>query len=344
MDLIFVADGNGVLMDINPAGLALLGYDGGEVLIGREPMTALLEDATEADRILAEMADHGFVRDYECTLRTAGGPRVEILLSMTARRQPDGLVTEYEGIAKDITHRKQMLQQLQRADRLASLGQLSAGVAHEINNPLGLILGYTQYLLRNEANGSERLEDLKTIEKQTRNCKKIVEDLLNFARRTGTPKTRVNLSVAMEAVIVVLRKQLELDNIAIDTHYDRSLPDLEGDAEKLKQVFMNLLINARQAINKNGRIAVRIGSDASGAQALVTVTDNGPGIHEAIQEKIFDPFFTTKATGQGTGLGLSVSYGIIADHGGDIQATSDGHTGSEFKVRLPLPPKGEPTE
>ena len=344
MDLIFVADGNGVLMDLNPAGLALLGYDDGEVLIGRKPMTALLEDAAEADRILAEMADHGFVRDYECTLRTAGGARVEILLSMTTRRQPDGLVTEYEGIAKDITHRKQMLQQLQRADRLASLGQLSAGVAHEINNPLGLILGYTQYLLRNEPEGSERLEDLKTIEKQTRNCKKIVEDLLNFARRSGTPKTRVNLSEAMEAVIAVLRKQLELDNIAIHTHYDQSLPDLEGDAEKLKQVFMNLLINARQAIHQNGRIAVRIEPDTDGAQALITVADNGPGIPAAVREKIFDPFFTTKPTGQGTGLGLSVSYGIIADHGGEIMAVSDGRTGSEFKIRLPLPSKGEPTE
>ena len=341
MDLIFVADGNGVLMDINPAGQALLGYDGGRERMGREPMTALLEDATEGDRILSEMATHGFVKDRECTLRTADGARVEILLSMTARRQPDGLVTEYEGIAKDITHRKQMLQQLQRADRLASLGQLSAGVAHEINNPLGLILGYTQFLIRNEPDGSEHLEDLKTIEKQTRNCKKIVEDLLNFARRAETPKTRVELSESMDAVIAVLRKQLELDNIAIHTHYDQSLPALEGDAEKLKQVFMNLLINARQAIHKNGRIEVRVGHDIDGQQALVTVADDGPGIPTAVREKIFDPFFTTKPTGQGTGLGLSVSYGIIADHGGEIQVTSDGRTGSEFTIRLPLPKKGE---
>jgi PAS domain S-box-containing protein len=344
MDLIFVADGNGVLMDINPAGLALMGYDGGMDTIGREPMNALLEDAAEGDRILALMASQGFVKDHECALRTADGAQVEILLSMTARRRPDGHITEYEGIAKDITHRKQMFQQLQRADRLASLGQLSAGVAHEINNPLGLILGYTQFLIRNEPEGSQRGEDLKTIEKQTRNCKKIVEDLLNFARRTGAPKTRISLSETMDAVIAVLRKQLELDNIAIHTHYDQSLPDLEGDPEKLKQVFMNLLINARQAIHRNGRIEVRVGRDAERAQALVTVTDDGPGITADVQEKIFDPFFTTKPTGQGTGLGLSVSYGIIADHGGEIQVTSDGRTGSEFKIRLPLPPKGEPTE
>ena len=260
---------------------------------------------------------------------------------MTARRSPEGRITEYEGIAKDITHRKQMLRQLLRADRLASLGQLSAGVAHEINNPLGLILGYTQLLIRGEPDQSGKIEDLRTIEKQTRNCKKIVEDLLNFARRTGAPKTRVNLQEAMEAVIGVIRKQLELDNILIKTHYNQSLPDLEGDAEKLKQVFMNLLINARQAIHKDGRIAVAIDFDTARSQAFVTVTDDGPGIPEAIQEKIFDPFFTTKPTGQGTGLGLSVSYGIIEDHGGAIEVASDEQTGTEFKIRLPLPGEGD---
>ncbi|MDJ0884300.1 MAG: PAS domain S-box protein, partial [Desulfobacterales bacterium] len=300
MDLIFVADGDGLLRDINPAGLALLGYDRGERLIGRKRIAALLEDAAEAERILEEMAAVGFVRDRECTLRTHDGQSVEILLSMTARRHPDGGIGEYEGIAKDITHRKEMLRQLLRADRLASLGQLSAGVAHEINNPLGLILGYTQLLIRSEPEKSGKIEDLRTIEKQTRNCKKIVEDLLNFARRTGTSKTRVNLQETMEAVIGVIRKQLELDNIIIQTHYDQSLPDLEGDTEKLKQVFMNLLINARQAIHKNGRIGVTVGYDETGSQALISIVDDGPGIPDGVREKIFDPFFTTKPTGQGT--------------------------------------------
>ncbi len=341
MDLIFVAAGNGLIRDINPAGMAMLGYDGKESLLGRERIAALLKDGSEAPQILAAIEAAGFVRDRECTLRTRDGGRVEVLLSMTARRRPDGRIAEYEGIAKDITHRKQMLRQLLRADRLASLGQLSAGVAHEINNPLGLILGYTQFLIRNEPKSSDKIDDLRTIEKQTRNCKKIVEDLLNFARQTGTSKARVNLCESMEAVTDVIRKQLELDNIAIQAHYDPKLPDLAGDAEKLKQVFMNLLINARQAIHKNGRIVVSVGFDASGTQALVTVADDGPGIPEDIQEKIFDPFFPTKPTGQGTGLGLSVSYGIIEDHGGTIEVASARPSGTEFRIRLPLPAEGD---
>ncbi len=341
MDLIFVADGAGVLLDINPAGLSLLGYDRADDLIDTKRIAGLLQDRVEAERILAEIAASGFVRDRECKLATRDGNRVEILLSMTARRRPDGLVTEYEGIAKDITHHRQMLRQLLRADRLASLGQLSAGVAHEINNPLGLILGYTQFLIRNEPASSDKVEDLRTIEKQTRNCKKIVEDLLNFARQTGTSKTRVNLRESMEAVIEVIRKQLELDNIAIQAHYDRELPDLAGDAEKLKQVFMNLLINARQAIHKGGRIVVNVGLDGSGQQALVTVADDGPGVPADIREKIFDPFFTTKPTGQGTGLGLSVSYGIIEDHGGTIEVAGASPSGAEFRIRLPLHTEGD---
>jgi len=336
MDLIFVADRSGRLRDINPSGLMMLEYDQRGALLESGTMAGLLADAAEIAPIQEAVRRQGFVRDWECTLQTRGGRKLEVLLSMTARMDADGKVTEYEGIVKDITQRKQISRQLLQADRLASLGQLAAGVAHEINNPLGLILGYTQLLIRAESGDSSRRADLETIEKQTRNCKKIVEDLLNFARRTGTRLTAIDVNQAMEAVLDVIRHQLTLDNVVIHTDYANDLPPIEGDGEKLKQVFMNLLINAKQAIHKNGSIRVSSGLAPSNDQVWIAVADDGPGIAPDLMDKIFNPFFTTKPTGQGTGLGLSVSYGIVEDHGGRILVQSAPGQGATFKVVLPL--------
>jgi len=336
MDLIFVADHDGRLLDINPAGIRMLGYDSRQDLVAQETLASLVRSPEDARKLFAEIRRTGFVKDRECTLRTRAGGKLEALLSMTARSGPTGRVTEFEGIVKDITQRKLMRRQLLQADRMASLGQLASGVAHEINNPLGLILGYTQLLLREAPDTTSGQDDLRTIEKQTRNCKKIVEDLLNFARKSGTHLAEVKINPALEAVINVVRNQLELDNILIRTHFDASLPEIAGDVEKLKQVFMNMLINARQAIGKNGNIAITTGVAPDGHSVMIIFKDDGPGIAPDILDKIFDPFFTTKPTGQGTGLGLSVSYGIIEDHQGDIQVSSEVGRGAEFRIRLPI--------
>jgi len=336
MDLIFVADHEGRLRDINPAGVRMLGYDARRSLMAAETLLSILEDPHEGRELMSETQARGFVKDRECALRTRSGGELAALLSMTVRLDAAGRVTEYEGIVKDITQRKLMHRQLLQADRLASVGQLAAGVAHEINNPLGLILGYTQLLLREAPQAEAVEEDLQTIEKQTRNCKKIVEDLLNFARKSGTQMGAVNVNDALSAVIDVVRNQLELDSIVIQTQLDDDLPDIAGDSEKLKQVFMNLLINARQAIGTNGRISIASGAAADGRTVMITVTDDGPGIAPDIQDKIFDPFFTTKPTGQGTGLGLSVSYGIIEDHQGEIEVASEVGRGTTFHIRLPV--------
>jgi two-component system, NtrC family, sensor kinase len=240
-----------------------------------------------------------------------------------------------EGIIKDITQRRNMEQQLLQADKLASLGQLSAGVAHEINNPLGLILGYTQLMLREEPAASQKYEDLKTIEKHTRNCKTIVEALLNFARKTETKKVLVDVNCAIEQVVTVIRHQFELSGIAVHTLYDPELPQVLGDTEKLKQVVMNLVMNARQSISQAGQITVSTRHDSGNHKIAIVVEDTGSGISPHVITRIFDPFFTTKPTGQGTGLGLSVSYGIVKEHGGEITVDSEPEKGSLFSVILP---------
>jgi PAS domain S-box-containing protein len=341
MDIILVIDRQGKFLDINQAGLASLGYDSKEELIGKSHFTEVFLAPGQPERLLENIAAGNIRKDLECEVRKRDGETLTWLFSFTVNRKENGEVIGFEGIAKDITERKKMAQQLLQTDRLASLGQLSAGVAHEVNNPLGMILGYTQLLLRNEPKDTQNFEDLKIIEKHARNCKTIVEDLLKFARSSETQKGLLDMNELVGEIISVVEHQFKLDNVTIECQLDTSAPRLFADGEKLKQVFMNLLMNARQAIADGGRIEVATFYDSSHNEVRITVADSGSGIAAEIQDKIFDPFFTTKPTGQGTGLGLSVSYGIIKDHQGDITVESVPGRGSIFTVRLPIVQEGQ---
>lgn len=226
--------------------------------------------------------------------------------------------------------------QMAQADKLASIGQLSSGVAHEINNPLGIILGYTQLLLRSETPDTQRYEDLKTIEKHVRNCKTIVEDLLNFARSSPTQKEQVNVHETVDEILGFIQHHSKLDGIQIQREYDDAVPPLLLDEKKIKQVLINLVMNAKHAVGREGTIRIATQLDAAARQVRLAVRDDGYGIEEKDLGRIFDPFFTTKPTGEGTGLGLAVSYGIVKHHGGDILVDSRPGAGSEFTVTLPV--------
>jgi len=237
--------------------------------------------------------------------------------------------------AKDITHQKRVEQKIQQTERLVALGQLTAGLAHELNNPLGVILCYTDLLKREMADFPMGLKDVGIIEKHARNCQRIVSDLLKFARgQAGSEPRPASLNKMVEDVIQMMGHQFRKRGIRLEIHLDDDLPEIPLDVERIKQVLVNLLMNARQALN--GRGAVRITTRRDGDMAEVRVWDNGPGIDPAIRDKIFDPFFSTKDTGEGTGLGLSVSYGIVQDHGGEISVESEPGRWTEFVVRLPL--------
>jgi two-component system, NtrC family, sensor kinase len=231
--------------------------------------------------------------------------------------------------------------QMAQADRLASIGQLSAGIAHEINNPLGIILGFTQLLKRGEDESSQRHGDLKTIEKHVRNCQSIVSDLLNFARSAPTRKKRVRIHDTINEVVNFIRHHSNKGDVIIDRHYDPEVPPLMVDEEKIRQVLINLVMNALHAVGKTGTITISTRLDASQRQVAICVADTGYGIEQKNLTRIFDPFFTTKPTGEGTGLGLSVSYGIIKNHGGDILVESEPGQGARFTLLLPAANQGE---
>ena len=245
-------------------------------------------------------------------------------------------VTSLVHYYKSITDKKQMEQHMMQAEKLASLGQLVAGVAHELNNPLGIILFYSDLLKNELPKGSEHLEDVKVIEKHGETCRTIVEDLLKFARNVETNTELVDLNESVEKVVAVVKKQFAKENVAVETHYSEDIPPIPFDRTKIQQVWMNLLLNAKHAIKDgNGRVLVNTVKDGIGGRAGVVVSDNGEGMSADIQKRIFDPFFTTKETGRGTGLGLSVSYGIVKQHGGDIEVKSMPGEGSTFRVWLP---------
>ncbi len=237
---------------------------------------------------------------------------------------------------KSITEKKQMEKHIMRAEKLASLGHLVAGVAHELNNPLGLIIFYAELLKKELPAGSEHLMDIEVITKHTETCLSVVQDLLKFARSAENKWDLGQLNDTVEQVTSVLEKQFTKDGITLEKHLDSTLPRMFFDRDKLQQVWMNLLLNSRQAIaDGNGLIRVSTRLDETGENVLVEIEDDGEGIPADIMDKIFDPFFTTKELGTGTGLGLAVSYGIIKGHGGDIVAHSQLGAGAVFTVVLP---------
>lgn len=263
----------------------------------------------------------------------------------------DRLAEYFDFMAMTLQKRMDDIQTIQdrmlQSQKLESIGQLAAGVAHELNTPIGIILGYTQLMLQDFATDSEYHEWLVVQEKHLRICKRIVSDLLRFSRTTETDKKPVCLNELLDQVVAVVEHTLGLDKITVTRQFDRNLPLVFGDQEKLQQVFLNLLNNAHDAIGSDGTVSVATQFDVEKTEAVVSVADTGTGIPEDVLPRIFDPFFTTKPVGKGTGLGLSVTFGIIRDHGGYIEVGS--HTaamksgihserrkGAEFKLHFPV--------
>ncbi len=257
--------------------------------------------------------------------------------------------------ARDISILKKFQEQLILSQKMEGLGRLAGGVAHEINTPLGIILGYSQ-LMMDDIKDEDLLENLQTIEKQTKICRKIVSDLLGYSRHSNSVREAVDLNASMQEVIQLVEHAFFLNRIKIIHAPDNAIPPLTGDKERLKQVWLNLLNNAADAIGLDGVIYVQSKYNIHRQRVQVSVADTGNGVDKEHLNKIFDPFFTTKQVGKGTGLGLSVSFGIIKDHGGNISAQSPPPTdylpddfskaehygpGTVFIVELPVGQDGE---
>jgi len=247
-----------------------------------------------------------------------------------------------EELEKKVEERTKELQEAQtqliQSEKLASIGQLAAGVAHEINNPLGVMLGFTQVMLKKLPGKDPFRKPLISIEREGLRCKKIIQGLLDFSRRSTPTLQPLDLNESVEAACKLIEHQITIDNVRLIKGFAPNLPGIEGDTNQLQQVFVNLIINAYQAMPKGGDL--RITTRTVGNQVQAIFADAGVGIRPEDLKHIFDPFFTTKEVGKGTGLGLSVSYGIIKSHGGGIEVDSQVGVGTRFVVSLPVNREG----
>jgi len=233
----------------------------------------------------------------------------------------------------DVTQRERMEEQMSQTEKLTSLGLLAAGVAHEVNTPLAVISNYIQMLAKQMPDGDPRQSIIEKIVKQTFRASEIVNNLLNFSR-TGAPESvDIDLNRVVEETLSLVSHPLKTSQIQVVKHLGETLPAVRGSANKLQQVFLNLFLNARDAMPGGGLLEVRTG--AHNGSVEIEVVDTGAGIPREHIHRIFDPFFTTKATGRGTGLGLSVSYGIIKEHSGKIDVRSTPGKGTSFHVEFP---------
>ncbi len=266
-------------------------------------------------------------------------------LSARVGRRPPGefgvLCQTLDDMAAAIQQREQDLhhvtrQQIGRSEKLASIGRLAAGIAHEINNPLTGVLTFAHLVRDRQEPGSQDREDVDLIIHETGRVAEVVQGLLDFARERPVTKRELDVNTVIQRMIRLVENQKEMRMIHIEQDYAEDLPGVLGDANQLQQVLLNLFLNAAAAMASGGILRVTTFADAG--DVVIVVADSGCGIPPENLDKIFDPFFTTKPVGQGTGLGLSVSYGIIEQHGGGIEAESEWGAGSTFTIRLPAVP------
>jgi signal transduction histidine kinase len=268
-----------------------------------------------------------------------GERRIWLSANLMPLKNEAGAVNAVLCIARDITENKNLERQLINTERLASMGTLAAGVAHEVNNPLGVILGFADLLLRKAEKDTQDYEDLKTIERQGLHCKQVVENLLSFARLGEGIGEFANLNECVRDIIKVVRHTLEMHDIDLVLSLSDDLPPVKGDPRQLQQVFLNLINNAVSAMPAGGALTIRTYAERNTRRAVIQFQDEGTGIREEHRDRIFEPFFTTKPEGEGTGLGLFVSYGIINRYGGTIDfvsqhVSSSKPSGTTFTIKL----------
>jgi len=309
-------------------------------------------DLPTRDAFIERLAADGSVADYLLRLRRADG--LPVWVEVTARvaefestgSEDSSSTLQIEALVRDVSERKKLdtdtreiYHQLLQAEKMAALGQTISGVAHELNNPLATILSWAERLSQKPTLELSVRRGLETILGESERAARIVRNLLTFARKRQTTRAMVDVNQIVRETLALRAYEQRVSNITVIQALATGLPQVFADGYQVQQVLLNLVINAEQAMlsaKGRGTLVVRTWHDAEQESVVVEINDDGPGIPEEVQPKIFDPFFTTKEVGKGTGLGLTVAYAIVQEHGGHIRLDSQPSAGASFFVELPV--------
>ena len=327
-----------VLVD---AGLRVTSFNGAaSELLASLTDAEVSEGAELSDPALVELAQQALSTGAATSLRelpsnpTSSHRRYLMAMAAPLAGSPEGSAAVV--ILRDVTEERLMQERLLQSEKMVSVGQLVSGVAHELNNPLTGIMGFAQLLLARDLDERTK-RDVGTIHTEAERASKIVQNLLSFARRKRAEKELANLNVLLERVLELRIYDLRVKNIELELDLDPKLPETMVDTDQIQQVFLNVIINAEQAMLTGGeRGTLKVRSRQENDVIRLSFQDDGPGLDQETLRRIFDPFFTTKDTGEGTGLGLTLSYGIIDEHGGRIWAESQPGHGATFTIELPI--------
>jgi two-component system, NtrC family, sensor kinase len=321
----------GRVCEANDAVREVFGLDPHQV-VGRTLAELVVpEDRAALERILAN-AFAGAPGRTEVQIAVADAPTRFVALA--ASRLPEADPPSALLVGRDMTHEREMHARLMESDRLAAVGELVAGVAHEVNNPLSSISAFAQLLLRDNGLTAQQRDSIEVIRAETTRASQVVKDLLAFARRSEPQRAPLDLNGVVGRSLRMRQYQFSETGVQVETELADDLPAVMGDSRQLQQVCLNLLTNAVQAMSAGGG-TLRVRSYVEAGAVRLDVIDSGPGIPAPARAHIFEPFFTTKREGEGTGLGLSVSYGIVKAHGGTIEIADTGPAGTTFRVTLP---------
>jgi two-component system, cell cycle sensor histidine kinase and response regulator CckA len=370
-DCIILSTPDGRLLDINPAGVKLFGYDSKDEMLNLAGVAELYANPQDRETFISHFEQYAFVKDHEIAVRRKDNQHRIVLENSSAIRDANGNIAGYRSFLRDITERKNLEDQLRQAQKMESIGTLAGGIAHEFNNILGIILGYTSILENKNIEPIRMSQGIETIKKAVQRGAVLVRQLLTFARKGET--TFISMDVnAMVLELIEMLKQTFPKTIVIDPHLAAKLPFIEADSSQLHLALLNLCLNARDAMTDTaignrggGTLTIETGTipkeaikakfpDATNdSYVSISVVDTGIGMDEETRNRIFEPFFTTKELGKGTGLGLAVVYGVVNSHHGFVSVESTKGVGTSFTiylpskevgVQLPLPPTTSITE